>query len=386
MVGIRLIVIMAIVGGLIAYIADKMGSKIGKKKMTIFGLRPKYTSILLTVLSGVLISVLSIVTVTISSESARTALFGMDKLQKELKSLNDEKDRAAEALIEASGKVQKQNETIAALDKEIKNSTNAKEKMEFELASMNAKYDSAQEEVKNLSDARVKLTNEISDLEKTTEGLRQGIINMREGQLYYRAGEVVYAAVLRGAMNIEQNKDQVAWLLNNANQAALQRLGDQMPDKPVQVIWISEEFVTDALNVLNKNKGDYLCRVRTIANIMVGELVVCELEMLQNKLIYNDEEEVMTKTYDFSNGKVNPDMVIMDFLTGVNHKAVAAGVLPDPVTGKVGNLDAEVMVLAANQIKNCNGKFTLTAYTRGKVTTAGPVRIGLRVKQEKKYE
>lgn len=386
MVGIRLIVIMAIVGGLIAYIADKMGSKIGKKKMTIFGLRPKYTSILLTVLSGVLISVLSIVTVTISSESARTALFGMDKLQKELKSLNDEKGRVAEALIEASGKVQKQNETIAALDKEIKNSTNAKEKMEFELASMNAKYDSAQEEVKNLSDARVKLTNEISDLEKTTEGLRQGIINMREGQLYYRAGEVVYAAVLRGAMNIEQNKDQVAWLLNNANQAALQRLGDQMPDKPVQVIWISEEFVTDALNVLNKNKGDYLCRVRTIANIMVGELVVCELEMLQNKLIYNDEEEVMTKTYDFSNGKVNPDMVIMDFLTGVNHKAVAAGVLPDPVTGKVGNLDAEVMVLAANQIKNCNGKFTLTAYTRGKVTTAGPVRIGLRVKQEKKYE
>lgn len=383
MVGIRLIVIMAIVGGLIAYIADKMGSKIGKKKMTIFGLRPKYTSILLTVLSGVLISVLSIVTVTISSESARTALFGMDKLQKELKSLNDEKDRAAEALSEASNKVQKQNEKIAVLDKEIKTSSDAKEKMEAELAGMNAKYSLAQEEVKNLSEARVKLTNEISDLEKTTEGLRQGIINMREGQLYYRAGEVVYAAILRGAMNNEQNRDQVAWLLNNANQAALQRLGDQMPDKPVQVIWISQEFVTDALNVLNKNKGDYLCRVRTIANIMVGELVVCELEMLQNKLIYTDGEEVLSKTYDFSNGKINPDMVIMDFLTGVNHRAVAAGVLPDPVTGKVGNLDAELMVLAANQIKNCNGKFTVTAYTRGNVTIAGPVRIGLRVKQEK---
>lgn len=383
MVGIRLIVIMAIVGGLIAYIADKMGSKIGKKRISIFGLRPKYTSILLTVLSGVLISVLSIVTVTISSESARTALFGMDKLQKELKSLNDEKDRAAEALKEADGRVQKQNEKILALDKEIKNSTNAKEKMEAELAGMNAKYNSAQEEVKNLSEARIKLTNEISDLEKTTEGLRQGIINMREGQLYYRAGEVVYAAILRGAMNSEQNRDQVAWLLNNANQAALQRLGDQMPEKPVQIIWISKEFVDDALNVLDKNKGDYLCRVRTIANIMVGELVVCELEMLQNKLVYNDGEEVLSKNYSFPNSNINPDAVIMDFLTGVNHKAVAAGVLPDPVTGKVGNLDAELMVLAANQIKNSNGKFTLTAYTRGNVTIAGPIRIGLRVKQEK---
>ena len=47
MVGIRMIVIMAIVGGLIAYIADKMGSKIGKKRMSVFGLRPKHTSILL---------------------------------------------------------------------------------------------------------------------------------------------------------------------------------------------------------------------------------------------------------------------------------------------------------------------------------------------------
>ena len=75
MVGIRLIIIMAIVGGFIAYLADKLGSKIGKKKMSVFGLRPKHTALLLTVASGVMISILSVLTVSISSESARTALF-----------------------------------------------------------------------------------------------------------------------------------------------------------------------------------------------------------------------------------------------------------------------------------------------------------------------
>ena len=40
MVGIRMIVIMAIVGGLIAYIADKMGSKIGKKRMSVLACAP----------------------------------------------------------------------------------------------------------------------------------------------------------------------------------------------------------------------------------------------------------------------------------------------------------------------------------------------------------
>ncbi|MDY6086481.1 MAG: DUF3084 domain-containing protein, partial [Succiniclasticum sp.] len=38
--------LLAVIGGIIAYIADKLGSKIGKKRMTVFGLRPHNTSVL----------------------------------------------------------------------------------------------------------------------------------------------------------------------------------------------------------------------------------------------------------------------------------------------------------------------------------------------------
>ena len=40
MFGIALIAVLAITGGIIAYIGDKLGTKVGKKKLTIFGLRP----------------------------------------------------------------------------------------------------------------------------------------------------------------------------------------------------------------------------------------------------------------------------------------------------------------------------------------------------------
>ena len=60
MFGIRLMFLLAVMGGVIAFIADKLGSKIGKKKLTVFGLRPHDTSVLLTVLSGVLISLISV--------------------------------------------------------------------------------------------------------------------------------------------------------------------------------------------------------------------------------------------------------------------------------------------------------------------------------------
>lgn len=166
MVGIRLIVIMAIVGALIAYIADKMGSKIGKKKLSVFGLRPKYTSILLTALSGSIIAVLTISVMAIASQSARTALFGMDKLQKELRMLNSEKDFAAKALATAKEKVTAQNKQISILDAKILESTRENDEMEARLGQLNEKYRLAQSEVDSLTSSKVQLTNEVEDLEK----------------------------------------------------------------------------------------------------------------------------------------------------------------------------------------------------------------------------
>jgi len=44
MSGIILIVILLVASGLIAYAGDYVGRKAGKKKLSIFNLRPKYTS------------------------------------------------------------------------------------------------------------------------------------------------------------------------------------------------------------------------------------------------------------------------------------------------------------------------------------------------------
>lgn len=378
MVGIRMIIIMAIVGGLIAYIADKMGSKIGKKKMSVFGLRPKYTSILLTVISGTMIAVLTIGVMTIASQSARTALFGMEKLQQELKLLNEEKADAADALSEAKNKVDEQNQQISILDAKIKESTRENDAMDAKLAQINEKYSQAQAEVASLTDAKTQLTGEIENLEKTTDALRKGIINMREGQVYYRAGEIVYAGVMRGGLKHEENVAQVNWLLQNANEIALQRLGVQQEEQPLQAIWISKNIVTDAINALDQSKGNLFFRIRTVANIIVGELVVCEIEIFENQFIYPDGSLILSQEYADTVPE-SYENIIMAFLTQVNHRAVEAGVLPDPLTGKVGNMDAATMIETSNAMRRTNGKFTLRAYAKGDITTAGPVRVRLEV-------
>lgn len=381
MVGIRLIVIMAIVGGLIAYIADKMGSKIGKKRMSIFGLRPKYTSILLTVLSGIMISVVTICVMAIASQSARTALFGMEKLQHELASLNKEKQTASAALAQANAEVDKKNSTISELDAKIQQSIRENDEMEAKLATVNDKYMQAQVEVASLTEARNNLTSEVEELEATTERLRKGIITMREGQVFYRAGEVVYAGIMRGGLKHDENIAQVNWLLQNANETALERLGVKKEDEHLQAIWLSKKVVDNAVAALDNSKGNMLFRVRTVANIIVGELVVCDIEMTENQFIYSDGTLIYTEDFDLNNVPGGYESVIMNFLSKVNRIAVGAGVLPDPLTGKVGNMDASTMIETSNAIRRTDGRFTLSAYAKGDITTAGPVLVRLEVKQ-----
>ena len=112
MYGVLLIVVLIVTGGAIAFIGDRLGTKIGKKRLSIFGLRPRHTSVIITIITGAIITTLTFAVMAAASENVRTALFGMEKLKQhmtemqqnienaeaELKSAQVEKDAADSAL------------------------------------------------------------------------------------------------------------------------------------------------------------------------------------------------------------------------------------------------------------------------------------------------
>ena len=55
-----LISTLIIISGLIAFVGDWIGLKVGKKKVSIFGLRPHYTAVFITIISGILIAIITI--------------------------------------------------------------------------------------------------------------------------------------------------------------------------------------------------------------------------------------------------------------------------------------------------------------------------------------
>ena len=394
MFGIRLMFLLAVMGGLIAFIADKLGSKIGKKKLSVFGLRPHDTSVLLTVLSGVLIALFSVGILAVSSESARTALFGMEKLQKELFRLTSEKNTAEKEYDKAMNALKEKNAAIADLDVKIREADAAKTAAEKNLLAANnslnevrGQYEATQgalvnakSEVQSLTEARDKLNEEIKGLQEETDALQQGLAFMRGGQMMYRSGEVVFAGIIHTGTE-EENRNQMSWLMGSANTAAMNRIGLD-PSSKAEIVWAQREEYDRLLKLLGKAKGNnVLVRVRSLANTVVGQPVLCGLEVIPNKLVYKDGNKIHQKVIDMNDKKVTPDQAFMLFLQEINQISVKAGVMPDPMTGKVGNMNAVTMVDTVTKMQRMGGKIRLTAVADGDITTAGPVELRLKLEK-----
>lgn len=385
MFGLRLILILAVVGGLIAFIGDKLGSKIGKKKLSVFGLRPYHTSVLMTVITGILIASITLITMAVASDSARTAMFGMEKLQNELVTLNQEKAQAAAVLAQAQADVAEKNKDISDLDQQIKASAAEKAAIEQQLTAARQNYEVAQSKlqqaqtaVSELSQSKQSLEGEVNNLEQMTDRLKRGILAIREGQVIFRSGEVVYAGVLKGNLNAEENNRQLQLFLAAANEVALQRMGVDTEEK-VQAIWLPNEVLDEAAASIKAAPANVFVRLRTVANIIAGEPAVCALELAADTRIYKDDALIFSKEIDLQQSEGSMNGAILGFLADVNRVAVAAGVIPDPLTGKVGNMDAGTMVETGEKMAKLGDKVILKAYAKGDINASGPVLLRLEV-------
>ena len=84
MAGYVLILSVLLLGGVIATVGDRLGYRVGKARLSLFNLRPRNTAVLITILTGSLISASTLGILFSVSDSLRTGVFELEKLQKKL--------------------------------------------------------------------------------------------------------------------------------------------------------------------------------------------------------------------------------------------------------------------------------------------------------------
>ena len=341
----------------LSVLGDSVGSKWGKKRVSIFGLRPKNTSRLITALTGALIAVGILAVMAGLSQDVRTALFGMKILKQQLYDLQFQLT---------------QNERDT-------------EQMRVSLAEASASLDLTGFELDTMRNDRVLLEQEKRELEAALRIMREESSQLRQELKSLRSEAIALSAnVLLGQTAFEagSTREEIMAGLNALKQQVrlnvLTRISDQsftrLRDVPVEFDAESEEALTAEL--LSADMRQYV-RAMSGENYTVGEnlRVMVRLENGPSILTYRDGASVYRKFIDMSSSKQSPEEILHIFLRELRNKAVNDGILPDPSTNNVGTLDGEAFFNAVDRLSRITVPVIISAVASGDNYTEGPVVI-----------
>lgn len=380
LVGLKILAIIAVMGGIIAYVGDKIGTKVGKQRMSLFGLRPKYTSIVVTIITGLMIAAATVGVLSISSRSVRTALFGLDQMYAQMEALNqqiaakNEELKARQAEIDAQAEqMNTMQEAVQASQQELEEVRATRDAMGADLQSVKEAYQEAQGRMGDLEKARRVMEDHIADLQFTAKNLENNITNLREGTVMFRVGELLSSATVRPGLSETEAQGVLTDILNDTNGLILKRFNIK---EEQSVLYVSRSNMADAAKQLAAADTPMMVRIVASGNIIVGEPAIAKIQIFPQRLIYHKGDIVWVGGI---NGGDNAQNAVVDFLGEVNKRAKEKGIIPDPLSGEVGNVPGAELFEVINQVRNTNGPLRIEAITTKDTYSSDTLQIRLKI-------
>ena len=367
-----LIFTVIIISGLIAFVGDRVGLKIGKKRVTIFGLRPHHTAIVITIISGILIAIITITILAISSNDVRTALFGMEELKEKLSYLSREVDL--------------RNTQLSTTKEDLKKKTT-------QLQEMEEKYQKLSEDIKNktsqleelliiregLIEEKEKLDKEVEELNATIKALYSGIAWIREGEVIFGSEEQIALTIIQGQRPIEEIKEELIGFLNEASNKVL-AMGAKKNERTNQVFIIAQEEFEDIAQKIYDSDKEMIVRLLSSINVVRGEPIVAHFKTLENKLVFKIDEEIITEEIESSKVSGEVEKELLTLLRKVNILAVERGIIPDPKSSFVGSISAVNLYNTVRTIVESGTIMKISVISVYDTWSTGPLRVRMEAK------
>jgi hypothetical protein len=85
--GIGNVAIIMALAGAVAYVGDRVGHQVGRRRLTLFGIRPRYTSTIVAIGTGMVIALVVTLVAIFASEQVKTAFFKLNALNTQIADL-----------------------------------------------------------------------------------------------------------------------------------------------------------------------------------------------------------------------------------------------------------------------------------------------------------
>ena len=317
MYGFTLILTLVIVGGVIAYIGDRLGMHVGRKKLTLFGLRPKHTSILVTIITGILISAASIGVLSMASSDVRTALFNMKAIQDELQGVQADyvvmKGQRDAAQVELEQAEESYNQ-ITTLLSEAEATVDALKMQAVVLGDEVEELEVRTEELR----ASYNLLEENYDLVATAWG------QIRAGNIAFNASEVILTTVVRKGLGREEVRAHLERFMQEVDDVAYRRSARAPESDMYRAIFLQAAVLDFAVEDVLLASGDVIVRAVSEGNSIPGVPVLVYLENYPDQMVFSQGTVLASSKWDPNDG-VEIDRVILRILNEAHSNAVNAG-------------------------------------------------------------
>ena len=301
MSGWALILVLLVLGGVLSTLGDRLGSRVGKARLSLFKMRPRRTAVLITVLTGSLISALSLGVLLLVSRQLRVGLFELDALQarlqdsrrqldaaeRERNETRTETNRIAAELKQSQQRADTLRRELAPLQNERAQLEAERERLSRDIAARDADIQRTEAELNSVRNRIRSGEQELKELERNLVALRRGSVVISSGQTLARATVRLDAP--------GQAKQAVDRLLQEANVNAYGKVRPgEAPER--QLIRVPRSDVERLQTILRK-PDTWVISLRSATNVLRGETAVYAFpEVRPNRPVAQNGDVLATTT------------------------------------------------------------------------------------------
>ena len=183
-----LVAAILLLGGLIAALGDRLGTKVGKARLRLYGLRPRQTAIVVTIVTGTLIAASTLGILFTLSKSLRQGIFKLDDIlaqrraiRQELGEVTQEKERVKGELVAAEQEQAEVEERLAETNNNFLVAQRQMGSISKQATTLRSEVKKLLQERKQLKQEQQQLAVEITSLKAQTKQLNSQIVSL-EGQ------------------------------------------------------------------------------------------------------------------------------------------------------------------------------------------------------------
>ena len=299
MSGWLLILALLLLGGVLSTLGDRLGSKVGKARLSLLGMRPRRTAVVITVLTGSLISAISLGLMLLVSDRLRTGLFELDQLERRLREGREALERSQSELNAAEQGRQEARSQLgmveaqaASLRKELAPLLQQRRQLEQERDQLSREIGTKDADIRRNREELARLNTRISASAKELQQLETNLIALRRGDVVISSGQPLEIAKVR-IQSPDQAKVVIEALLRQTNINVFQRvLPGQPPNR--QMLLVPRSDITKLEGILSK-RGDWVVSLISAANVLKGERqVVAFPDVRPNKQVVKAGEQLAT--------------------------------------------------------------------------------------------